>query len=156
ATIDRLAMEEALHALSSLCYLGASKELWAPFYRALAHFPAPVPTSLYLTGTVFADPCRVSAEALARLDDAVAALADSDPIETLRISSASVFVDRLPECRQALLRIVEDGREGGVVALAIPALANLATSCTLTGLWDEAKAFADEGMELATKYGFEY
>ena len=66
-----------------------------------------------------------------------------------------MFVDRLPDCRQVLWRIVRDGRTGGVAALAIPALGLIATDYVLTGRWDEADQLADESNELCSRNGYE-
>ena len=45
-----------------------------------------------------------------------------DPIEITRVGIASVYTDRMSSCRPALQRVIEDGRNGGAVALAINAL----------------------------------
>lgn len=152
--VDPSALEDALRALDLFCYLSMSGERWERFNNALAAFPGPAPVALSLTVDVFADPLRASPEALTRLDDAVAGLHDADAVQVNGIARACAFVDRLPDCRQALLRVVEEGRAGDGVALAIPALSMLATSCTLTGRWEESERFSNESIELAERHGF--
>jgi DNA-binding CsgD family transcriptional regulator len=153
--VDLAALEEAFQLLVLLCYFGGRDELWQRFNEALVHFPAPLPTSLYLASTVFADPCHASAEALERLDRAITNLSvQTNPIESLRIASAGAFVDRLSDCRQILWHVVRHARAGGAVALAVPALALLATDDIETGRWEEADQLADESIELCERHGY--
>lgn len=153
--IDRTALEEALHLLAMLCYFGGRQDLWGPYNEALKRFSPPLPVSLYLTGSLWGDPCRASPEILSLLDAAIASLDDeADPVKILRIATTSVFVDRTSNCRQALWRVVRDGRAGGAVALAISALGLLATDYILTGRWDEADQLSDEGIELCERHGY--
>jgi len=154
--VDRMALQEALHAMEMLCYFGGRSDLWDLYEEALNYFPPPLPTTLVLTSTLYADPCRASPEVLAVLDGAIAGLdPEADPIYNLRLATSSVFVDRLPNCRQILWQIVQDGRTGGAVALAISALGLLATDDILTGRWDEAEQLSDEGIDLCTRHGYE-
>jgi DNA-binding CsgD family transcriptional regulator len=153
--VDPAALEEAFHALALLCYFGGRGDLWKRFEETLAHFPPPLPLALYLASTVFADPCHASVDALARLDRAIEGLTEqTDPITIMRIANTSVFVDRLSDCRQALWRVVRDGRAGGVVALAITALSLLAMDDVTTGRWEEADQLADESVELCQRHGY--
>jgi DNA-binding CsgD family transcriptional regulator len=153
--VDRVALEEALHMLGFLAYMGASGEWWSPFYESLSSFPGPLPETLYLTGTVFADPCWASAEALGRLDQSIADLGEDDSILGMRIANLCPFVDRLPQCRDFLWRVVDEGRGGDSMALAIRALALLGVDYQLVGRWDEAEAITAECIELARVHGHE-
>jgi len=154
--VDTTAMKEALHALEQLCAFGGRKELWEPYREALSFFPAPLPTSLYLTSNVWVNPCHVAPEALECLDQAIAAIDDEgDPIQNLRIATASVFVDRLQNCRHVLWSLVHDGRTGGVLPLAASAMGLLAVDFILTGRWDEADQLSDEGIEICARHGYE-
>jgi DNA-binding CsgD family transcriptional regulator len=131
-----------------------SSERWARFSVALDEFPGPVPTSLALSAAVFADPFRSSAEALEQLDEAIGELRDADPVQVIGVARAGVFVDRVPDCRGALIRVVKEGRAGDGSALAVPALSMLATSSNLTGRWEESEQFAQQSLELAQQLGF--
>jgi hypothetical protein len=58
-----------------------------------------------------------------QLDAAIAGLRyEADPACIVRTGIAAAYVDRLPGCREALWRVVRDGREGGAVTSAIDAL----------------------------------
>lgn len=154
--VDLAAMTEALHALELLCGFGSRAELWEPYRQTMSGLARPLPATLDLTSNLYVDPCHASAEALERLDSYIAELdEEGDPLWNLRVAMAALFVDRLPNCRQVLWRLVDDGRVGGVVALAISALGMLATDYILTGRWDEADRLSDEGIELCEKNGFE-
>ena len=149
------AIEEALHTLFLPCYFAGRPEFWADFHRALEACPKPLPVPLYLANTAYADPLHATDEVLAVLDKAIDGLADVDnPVEVLRIAGGALFLDRISLCRDPLLRVVRDGRDGGVVALAITALSYLATDAVQTGLWDEAVQMADECLELCDTHGY--
>jgi DNA-binding CsgD family transcriptional regulator len=151
-----VALEEALHTLTFVCFFGARPALWKPFYDAVARLGPHVPAAVYLNSKTFADPVRTAAPALAQLDAAIEGLADEvDPTRIVRIAIAGVFVDRIGGCREALWRVVRDGREGGAVASAIQALIMLAHDDFLTGQWDQAKRLADEAVELCETHGYE-
>ncbi len=152
--IDRAALEEALHALHLMCYMAGNSDMWEKFHEYLRWFPPPLPETLYLIAAIFADPCRARPEAVARLDQAIQGLGEADSMTSLRIGNAAVFVDRLSKCREALWRVVRDGRAGGVVPLAISALALLSTDCMQTGRWDESVKLQNESLELARRLGY--
>jgi DNA-binding CsgD family transcriptional regulator len=65
-----------------------------------------------------------------------------------------VYTDRMGECRQALRRVVDSGREGGAVASAINALVSSCVDDWLTGQWDEAVDLAAEGVRLCQRHGY--
>ena len=150
------ALEEALHTLVFVCFFGGRDELWEPFYDALDRYGTEVPATLYLSAKTLADPVRAAAPALEELEAAIAGLADEvDPTRIVRLAIATVFVDRLGGCREALWRVVRDGREGGAVASAIQALIMLAHDAYLTGQWEEAEQLADEAVELCETCGYQ-
>jgi DNA-binding CsgD family transcriptional regulator len=152
---SRTAMEEALHTLLRVCYFGGRAELWEPFYGALARLGPPVPTDLYLSAKTLSDPVRLAAPVLGQLDAAIQALADeSDPTRIVRLAFAGIFVDRVGACRQALWRVVRDGRSGGAVGSATTALILLSLDDFLTGRWDRAGQLVDEGLKLSETHGY--
>ena len=152
---SRTAMEEALHTLLRVCYFGGRAELWEPFYGALARLGPPVPTDLYLSAKTLSDPVRLAAPVLGQLDAAIQALADeSDPTRIVRLAFAGIFVDRVGACRQALWRVVRDGRSGGAVGSATTALILLSLDDFLTGRWDRAEQLVDEGLKLSETHGY--
>ena len=143
---------EALHTLLLVCSFGGRPELWEPFYAAL---PPQPPTVLHLWTHTFADPAHAALPALGALDDAIARLAEeADPVQIVRIAIAADYVDRLAGCREALWRVIRDGREGGAVASAIDAMMQLCFDSFRAGQWDEAGRLAGEGLGLCQAHGY--
>ncbi len=143
---------EALHTLLLVCSFGGRAELWEPFYAAL---PPQLPDVLYLWTHTFADPAHAALPALGVLDGAIARLADeADPVQIVRIAIAADYVDRLAGCREALWRVIRDGREGGAVASAIDAMMQLCFDAFRAGQWDEAGRLAEEGLGLCRARGY--
>src|SRR4029077_2484105 len=62
--------------------------------------------------------------------------------------------DRLLACREALWRVVRDGREGGAVRPAMTALAMIAFGELRAGRWDEAQQLAAESTALCEERGY--
>jgi DNA-binding CsgD family transcriptional regulator len=149
-------LEEALHTLTLVCFFGGRPELWKPLHEAVTHQGAHVPATLFLSSKMFADPVRTALPALPKLEAAIDGLADEvDPTQIVRIAIAAVFVDRIGGCREALWRVVNDGRHGGAVASAIQALILLARDDYLSGRWDEAQQLAGEAVELCETRGYQ-
>ena len=143
---------EALHTLLLVCSFGGRPELWEPFYAAL---PPQPPNVLYLWTHTFADPAHAALPALGALGDAIARLADeADPVQIVRIAIAADYVDRLAGCREALWRVIRDGRQGGAVASAIDAMMQLCFDAFRAGQWDEAGRLAEEGLGLCQAHGY--
>jgi hypothetical protein len=140
---------EALHTLLLVCSFGGRPELWEPFYAAL---PPQPPAVLYLWTHTFADPAHAAVPALG---DVIARLAEeADPVQIVRIAIAADYVDRLAGCREALWRVIRDGREGGAVASAIDAMMQLCFHSFRAGRWDEAGRLAGEGLGLCQAHGY--
>jgi DNA-binding CsgD family transcriptional regulator len=148
-------MVEALYTLAFVCHGGQRADLWNPFYRALTRLSPPVPDRLALTVSTIADPARTALPALGRLDSAIAALdREADPVRVIRTAMASVYVDRLAGCRQALRRMLRDGRDNGAVTLQIQALIFLSRDSFMAGEWDELQEQADEGRRLSEEHSY--
>ncbi len=146
---------QALHTLFLLCYLGGRAGLWPAFDAAFGRLRPPVPMDLSLLRQTIGDPARTAARVLAELDTAIANLRDEkDHWRILTVSAAAVFTDRLAGCREPLLRVVRDAREGGDIATAINALTNLCLDDTMAGRWDEAQRVADEALEFCEGTGY--
>lgn len=148
---------DALHTLLVVCWSGGRPELWEPFDVVIARLAPRVPAVLHLCAGIFADPARADARALGRLDTAIGSLCDlTDPVWIVRIGMAAAYVDRLPGCREALWRVVRDGRQGGAVASAIHAMIQLCLEDFRTGQWHEAEHLADEGLRLCAAHGYQF
>jgi DNA-binding CsgD family transcriptional regulator len=154
--VSRTAAEGALRALLLVCYFGGRAELWKPFDRYLLSLGPDLPASLSLSAALVADPARSPAAALNRLDAEIESLPHlADPAEIVRIAGTSAFVDRLPDCRQALRRVARDELDGGAVTSVIYADTLLALEAYLTGQWDEAQRLAETAAELCEARGYQ-
>lgn len=146
---------QALHMLMAVCYNGGRAELWPAFDTAISRLAPHIPTDLLLASQTIADPARTAAPVLGELDSALSSLHDEpDHWRILALSAAAMFPDRLAGCRDALLRVVRDGRAGGAVTAAISALTILCLDDLMAGRWDEARQLADEGLELVNTTGY--
>ena len=84
-----------------------------PFHDAIARLSAAAPTEVLLLAETFADPLTASFWALSELDTGIEQLRDSTEVDLIiRTAIAGFYTDRLPGCRDALSRVVRDGREG--------------------------------------------
>ncbi|MGP4020685.1 AAA family ATPase [Saccharopolyspora sp. 5N708] len=152
------ALVEALHTLLLVCWFGGRPELWEPFYAALERLTPRVPPLLALCSKTFPDPARTGAAASGELDAMLSGLHNEvDPTRIVRMGTASVYLDRLADCREPSWRVVRQGREsGGSVRRHLGALMHLCLDGYLTGQWDEAADLADEGMRLCEEHGYRF
>jgi DNA-binding CsgD family transcriptional regulator len=110
---------------------------------------------LHLRVHVQGDPARLDAQTLAEFDRAILALrAPTDPAQTVQIAIAAMYVDRVDGCRDALWRVVRDGRAGGAINSAIRSMMALGADDFATGRWDEALDLATEGLDLCETHGY--
>jgi len=150
-------MIRALQTLMTVCYSGGRAELWPAFDEAIARLAPHIPGDLLLLSRTIADPARTGSQVLSELDAAVSSLHDeADHVRILTISAAATFPDRLAGCREALLRVVRDGRPNGAIGTTVSALTSLSLDDFSAGRWDEAQQLADEGLDLARAGGGEW
>jgi DNA-binding CsgD family transcriptional regulator len=153
--VPREALEPAVNVFAYVCYLGGDADLWASFHRVLAPLLPDAPDEWYLKDRLFADPLRADPKAMQLLDAAIESLRDQyDQQRVVALSGDASSVDRLARCREALWRVVRDGREGNVPIHAQNALAMLALDDFQTGLWDEVEEHCHEGLRLGEGLGF--
>ncbi|MGW3664725.1 ATP-binding protein [Streptomyces sp. NPDC005141] len=146
---------DALHTLALICFFGARRDLWQPYYRALEKMTPEAPVVLVALGKTFSDPVRTGAAASEELDTLIAELAGvSDPVQMTRAGTAALYVDRLGEVRASAWRVVRMGRDGGPARRYMSGLIHLCLDDYLTGMWDEAAQLADEGIELCETHGY--
>lgn len=152
--ISRAAHIEALHTLLRVCYsAGGRIELWQDFHAHFERLTHP-PFDLYVSSRTLSDPVRLAQPALAQYDRELAALSrELDPVRITRLAFAGIFVDRVSDCRQALWRVVGDGREGGAAGSAIAALTMLSLDAFRTGDWTVAQQLLLESFEIARSHG---
>ncbi|GAA4574337.1 LuxR family transcriptional regulator [Micromonospora coerulea] len=153
---DDQILVEVLHTLLLICFFGGRPELWEPFDTAMARLDPEPPLDLRLITATLRDPVRTAEAALDELDTAIEQLnREQDPAHVRRVGIAAVFVDRVGGCRQALWRVVEDGRAGGAITSSIDALFLLGNDDYVTGAWDEMDQVTAEGLRLCEELGYQ-
>ena len=146
---------EAIYNLFGICFCGGRAELWEPFDHALERLKPRPPELLGLIAETLEDPARRAAPALGRLDELIAQLShESSPAHVIRVAIACGYSDRIPEVRSALQRLVDEGRDGGVITFSIQGLALLGMDAYLTGQWDEVQQLTDEAVQLCDAHGY--
>ncbi|MGW4408645.1 AAA family ATPase [Nonomuraea sp. NPDC004702] len=151
------ALVEAMHTLMLLSWYGSAPEYWEPFYRVLERLEPRPPDVLSLASRTFPDPVRTGASALASSRRILDTLADeTDPTRIVRVGTASVYLDRLGDCRESSWRLVRQGRDGGAPRRHLGALMHLCLDDFLVGRWDEAEELASEGQQVCETSGFSF
>jgi DNA-binding CsgD family transcriptional regulator len=141
------ALTGALDALFQVCVWGGRADLWRPYLAALARLTPAAPEANVLLTQGF-DPVRATPAVLSRLDAALAKLhAEVDQDEIGKLTSAAVYLDRLPSCRELLRRLIRGEQQGGAVTQAIGARGNLAVDAYFNGRWDEADQIIADAVE---------
>src|SRR5262249_1371728 len=142
---DADGLSEGLYTLVLVCHYAGRTEDWMPFHNAMARLGGTASADVRLLAETFADPVTAPARTLSELDDQIERLRNTeDDALIIRTAIAGFYADRLPGCREALLRVVRDGREGGAVGTAMMALLMLAFSELNAGRWDDAHPLAAE------------
>ncbi|WKU05436.1 AAA family ATPase [Micromonospora sp. HUAS LYJ1] len=154
---DDPALVEAMHTLLLLCWYASTPRHWTPFFTALRRIRPRPPDVLALASDSFADPVRTGKAALHRIDAVLRTLTDdADPTRVMRIGTASVYLDRLGDSREASWQLVRHGRNGGAPRRHLGALMHLCLDDFLTGRWDEAEDLAVEGQRTCDTSGFSF
>jgi DNA-binding CsgD family transcriptional regulator len=150
---DDRALIAAIDALFQVCVWGGRADLWQPYLTALARLAPAAPEANVLLTSGF-DPVRATPAVLSRLDGVLARLhAEVDPDQIGKLTSAAVYLDRLPGCRELLRRLIRGEQHGGAVTQAIGARGNLAADAFLHGRWDEADQIIAEAVESCAANG---
>ncbi|MRH92381.1 AAA family ATPase [Nocardia sp. SYP-A9097] len=148
-------MVEALHTLLYVGFFSGRPELWHDIDKVLER-AKPQPTdTLSLLHNIFADPIAATPEDLRHLEHALDGLRfTSDPLRIVRVVTAGACIDHIGEAREALWRVIADGRRGGAIAKAIEALFLIAQDDWFEGNWDELIEVTAEGLQLCAEYGY--
>lgn len=148
-------LDAALHSLLMMCWFSGRASQWDDFHEATTRLRSQVPPLVDVCHRTFGDPTHQGAGALSDLAKLLQELpTERDPVRITRLGLACVYTDQLPKCRQALRQVIDDGLEGGAVALAINAVVSSCVDAWLTGQWDEALNLAGEGMKLCREHGY--
>ncbi|MER5792896.1 AAA family ATPase [Streptomyces sp. NPDC001980] len=151
---DRLGI---LYTLLLVSLYTLRPEPWKLLDTAMARFPAEAVTPFRLCYDAYVDPIRKSDAIREGLADAFAELpTDAAPWQIVPLGFAAVAMDALADHRCLLLRMIERERDGGAIGMVIPALLLLCQDSYVHGRWDEAERLAQEGLDLATAYGYQF
>jgi DNA-binding CsgD family transcriptional regulator len=149
------ALVDALHSLLSVCSWAERSDLWAPLLSPIERLGSRLPRALHLRVQVQGDPARLDTATLAEFDGAIHALREeADPAQIAQTAVAAIYIDRVDDCREALWRVIEDGRTGGAINSAIRAMMALSLEGFAVGRWDEVNDLALEGLQLCETYGY--
>ena len=152
---DRDGLSEALYTLVLVCHYAGRTEYWVPFHEAMSRLRSTAPADVRLLAETFADPVTASVRALSELDHEIEQLRNTeDDALIIRTAIAGFYADRLRGCREALFRVVRDGREGGAVGSAMMALSMLAYDELNAGRWDEALQLVAEATDMWEARGY--
>jgi DNA-binding CsgD family transcriptional regulator len=148
-------LAEIVYVLQANCSFASRADLIADYRAAVEHLGLALPAGLHLLGDTFLEPATRALPALPLLDAAIAGIeAQHDHAHAVRLGIAGLYVDRVPDCRTALWRVVDHGRAGGAIASAIKAFALLGFGSLLSGDWDGALRVAEEGLELTARHHY--
>jgi DNA-binding CsgD family transcriptional regulator len=146
-----------LYALLLVSLYTLRPEPWQLLKTAMARFEPAAVTPFRLCYDAYVDPARTSDAVRKGLADAFAALpADAAPWELIPLAFAAVAMDALSDYRYLVSRMIERERDGGAIAMVIPALMLLCHDSYVHGQWDEAESLAQEGLDLAAVYGYHF
>ncbi|MFD3583648.1 AAA family ATPase [Streptomyces sp. NPDC058683] len=146
-----------LYALLLVGLYALRPEPWELLKTAMARFEPAAVTPFRLCHDAYVDPTRAPEALRKDLADAFAALPDdAAPWQLIPLAFAAVALDALSDYRYLVSRMIERERDGGAIAMAIPALMLLCHDSYAHGQWDEAEGLAQEGLDLAAVYGYHF
>nr|WP_168504706.1 LuxR family transcriptional regulator [Streptomyces sp. S1D4-11]QIY93284.1 hypothetical protein HEP87_02730 [Streptomyces sp. S1D4-11] len=125
-----------LYALLLVSLYTLRPEPWQLLNTAMARFEPAAVTPFRLCYNAYVDPTRTS--------------------EAVRKALPAVAMDTLSDYRCLVRRMIERERDGGAIAMVIPALMLLCHDSYVHGEWDEAESLAQEGLDLAAVYGYHF
>ncbi|MEV6166978.1 AAA family ATPase [Streptomyces sp. NPDC051954] len=149
-------LREALNSLLMVCFFSGRPELWHSFDSVVRRCRPPSSNRMLpvILGA-FGDPAYAAMPVLDRLDELISGLhQESDPVRVFGVALSAAYVDRLSGCRSALRRVIDDGRNGGAMALAIQAQFLLANDAYAGGQWDDLLGMTEEGLGWCATYNY--
>jgi len=146
-----------LYALLLVGLYALRPEPWELLKTAMARCEPTEVIPFRLCYDAYVDPTRNSAAVRDGLSTAFAALPDdAAPWQIVPLAFAAVAMDFLADYRYQVHRMIERERDGGAIAMVIPGLMLLGHDSYVHGRFDEAEHLAQEGLDLATAYGYHF
>ncbi|MBP2337466.1 DNA-binding CsgD family transcriptional regulator [Saccharothrix coeruleofusca] len=147
--------EVALFTLTLAGQYSGRPEHWRPLVDLLARFPDASPAGAVSLGRVHHAPGATTDDALRALDEEIARLKDQAEADVVvRTALVASYLDRLPGCREAVSRVIRDGRDGGAVGSSMPALIFVALDHLHAGRWQSSAQAAAELIALCEETGY--
>jgi DNA-binding CsgD family transcriptional regulator len=146
-----------LYALLLVSLYTLRPEPWHLLRTALTRYEPTAATPIRLCYDAYVDPTHAPDALRKGLADAFAALpADAAPWELIPLAFAAVATDALSDHRYLVFRMIERERDGGAIAMVVPALLLLCHDSYVHGRWDEAENLAQQGLDLAAAHGYHF
>ena len=146
-----------LYALLLVSLYTLRPEPWHLLKAALSRCEPTAATPIRLCYDAYVGPTHAPDALRKGLADAFAALpADAAPWELIPLAFAAVATDALSDHRYLVLRMIERERDGGAIAMVVPALLLLCHDSYVHGRWDEAENLAQQGLDLAAAHGYHF
>ena len=157
ATNDDWDQHGILYALLLVSLYTLRPEPWHLLKTALTRCEPTTATPIRLCYDAYVDPTHAPDALRKGLADAFAALpADAAPWELIPLAFAAVATDALSDHRYLVFRMIERERDGGAIAMVVPALLLLCHDSYVHGRWDEAENLAQQGLDLAAAHGYHF
>ncbi|MBK3562348.1 LuxR family transcriptional regulator [Streptomyces sp. MBT62] len=146
-----------LYALLLVSLYTLRPEPWHLLKTALTRCEPTTATPIRLCYDAYVDPTHAPDALRKGLSDAFDALpADAAPWELIPLAFAAVATDALSDHRYLVFRMIERERDGGAIAMVVPALLLLCQDSYVHGRWDEAEDLAQQGLDLAAAHGYHF
>jgi DNA-binding CsgD family transcriptional regulator len=151
---DQRGAEAILCTLLLVSLYSQAAEPWELLNKVIGRFEPDAVVPFRLCYDAYVDPCRTADAVRAGLAQAFTAPSNQTPWRLLPLTFAAAAMDVMADYRYLLTRMIEQERDGGAIAMVIPGLMLLCHDSYAHGQWDEADALAQEGLDLATSYGY--
>lgn len=152
SALPRDELENALFTLTLASLFSARQEHWQPLVDLLAALPEASPTAAASLGRIYHDLGSVTDDMLRRLDKEISQLRDrTDADMIIRTALVAEYFGLLPECREALLRVI---RDDGAMGASMPGLIFVAVDDLYAGRWQAAADAAAELITLCEETGY--
>ncbi|MFF9301720.1 ATP-binding protein [Streptomyces sp. NPDC014764] len=146
-------LENALFILTLTSVFSGREEHWRPLLDVLDQLPETSPSAAASLGRIHHDLGSVTDETLRRLDEEILRLkGQSDTDVVIRTALIASYLDRLPDCREAVLRVI---RDGGAVGSSMPALIFVAIDHMYASRWQASADAAAELIALCEEMGYQ-
>ncbi|MFC7882999.1 AAA family ATPase [Streptomyces sp. NPDC057376] len=152
AALPQDELENALFTLTLTSTFSGREEHWRPLVDVLARLPEASPSAAASLGRIHHDIGSVTDDMLRRLDEEISRLkGQTDADVVIRTALVAEYFDRLPDCREAVSRVI---RDGGAVGASMPGLIFVAVDHMYASRWQASADAAAELIALCEETGY--